>query len=254
MEGKSIIKGYLQPAFVLCVVILAAGAIVRTAMIKGLGGYLKKQPLPLKKSLDLLDEELLLPYKVINKQKQEYEDVVDSLGTEDYIMWTLEDEREPVNSPVRKCLLFITYYNLPDLVPHTPEVCYVGGGNRLIRAESLAVEIKTGNFDKKIPIKYLIFGGRGNSFLGQDIEFPVLYCFYVNGYYGNSRADTRYYLNKYFFHKHSFFSKVEWMFYNNTEFGSQFFPGREDAVEASRTLLAVLLPVLETEHWPDWNK
>jgi hypothetical protein len=244
----------MQPAFLLCVIILAVGAVGKSALIKGLGWYLEKEPLPLKKSLDLLDEGALWPYKVLSKQKQEYEDVVESLGTENYIMWFLEDEQAPANSPARKCMLFVTYYDLPDKVPHVPEICYVGGGSQLISKESLTVEIKAGDFDKSIPIKYLIFGGVEGGFLGKDLQFPVFYCFYVNGQYGSGREDARYYLNKYFFSKHSFFSKVEWKFYNNTEIGLQIFPDKEDSVEASRKLLAVLLPVLEKEHWPDWNK
>jgi hypothetical protein len=254
MGKKSIIKGYLQPAFLLCVLILAVGAAGRTILIKGLGGYLKKEPIPLKKSLELLDENLLLPYKVQVKEKQENEDIVENLGTKNYITWYLEDESEPVNSPVRKCVLFITYYDLPDKVPHVPEICYVGGGSEIVKSESLTIEIRNGDFDRKIPIKYILFGGGEKGFLGKDIQFPVLYCFYVNGHYGNSREDTRYYLNKYFFYKYSFFSKVEWKFYNITEFGMQVFPDEERSVEASRKLLSVLLPVLEREHWPDWNK
>ncbi|MHC4634213.1 MAG: hypothetical protein ACYSYU_03220, partial [Planctomycetota bacterium] len=53
--------------------------------------YLKKYPLPLKKSLELLDENRLAPYEVVLKKKIENEEVLKSLGTKDYIQWILRD-------------------------------------------------------------------------------------------------------------------------------------------------------------------
>jgi len=50
------IRVYLQPAFLICVAVLAVAGGSMSIAIKSLGIYLKKDPWPLKKSLDLLDE------------------------------------------------------------------------------------------------------------------------------------------------------------------------------------------------------
>ena len=254
MNSNEIKQIYLRPAFLACIIVLALSTAGKSVLVSGLGGYLKKEPLPLKKSLDLLDEQTLGPYKVTAKTKQENDDIIESLGTKDYIQWYLEDENEPLNSPVRKCVLFVTYYDLPDMVPHVPEICYVGGGNELVGSETVNIEAENKDFSRKIPLKYLVFSGSEGGFLSSNAKFPVLYCFYVNGAYGSSRADTRYHLNKYFFKKHSFFSKVELKFYNSAPSGMLVFPDKEQAIDASKKFLSILLPVLESDYWPDWNK
>lgn len=254
MKAKSVIKLYIQPAFLICVSVLAISSVGMPLLIKGLGGYLKKEPLPLKKSLDFLDENSLGSYKVLSKPKIAYDEVVESLGTEDYIQWILEDTQVPADSSVRKCLLFVTYYELPDMVPHVPEECYVGGGSQLINSQGLTLEIDGKDFSKKIPVKYLVFGAKERALFDVDVKYPVFYLFNVDGVYANSRDDARFVLSKNFFREYSYFSKVEWKFFNNTEFNTQFYPSEKDAFSASRKLLSIILPILEKRHWPDWEQ
>lgn len=251
MEAKSVIKLYIQPAFLICVTVLAISAVGMPILIQGLGGYLKKEPLPLKRSLDFLDENTLGSYKVLSKMKIPYEEVIESLGTKDYIQWILEDTQVPSKSPVRKCLLFITYYELPDMVPHVPEECYVGGGSQLLDKKSFNLEIVIGNSKKRIPVSYLFFGIKEETLLSAEVRFPVLYFINVDGLYANSRDSARSILSKNFFRKYSYFSKVEFEFFNNNEFGKQFFPSQQEALSASQKLLSVILPILEEKHWPD---
>ena len=66
---ENILKKYLQPSFVICVVILAIAGGFMSYAIEKFGVYLQKTPLPLKKSLDLLDESSLGSYKIVSKQK-----------------------------------------------------------------------------------------------------------------------------------------------------------------------------------------
>lgn len=254
MKEKSVVKLYIQPAFLICVTVLFISAAGKQVLIDVLGGYLKKEPLPLKKSLDLMDEDSLSPYRVIAKLKIPYEEVIESLGTEDYIQWILEDTQAPVSSRARKCLLFITYYKLPDMVPHVPEECYVGGGNQLMGSHSFSLEIDKKGFSRKIPVKYLLFGSENGNILNVEVEFPVMYFINVDGVYTNSRDEARFVLNKNFFRKYSYFSKVEWKFFNNTELNTQIYPDREEALAKSKRLLAVLLPILEKNLWPDWEE
>jgi len=240
------IKFYLQPAFLICVAVLATAASVVIEPVS-------KEPLPLKKPLDLLDEKGLAPYKVISKDKIDNDDVLRSLGTKYYIQWYLEDSNAATDSAVRRCMLFITYYEVPDRVPHVPEECYTGGGYRRLSSESMTLQVKRDGTNVKIPVRYLTFGGGRSSQWQSDADFSVLYFFKVNGEYGNNRADARLALNKNILGKYSYFSKVEWKFFNS-RFGIAIYPEKSEAVAASQKLLAVILPILEKEYWPDWKE
>ncbi len=57
-------------------------------------------------------------------------------------------------------------------------------------------------------------------------------------------------MNKNIFGKHSYFSKVEFKFFN-VSFGAKIYPDKQQAVEAGQKLLNVVLPILENEHWPE---
>ena len=246
---NDIIRSYLQPAFLICVAVLVVAASGMSIAIKSFGVYLKKQPMPLKKSLDLLDEKALAPYKVLSKYKIENEEIVKGLGTEDYIQWILEDQDVPAESAVRKCLLFITYYDLPDRVPHVPEECYTGAGHQRLASDNVTFEINSDGAEKKIPARYLVFASTNSNYWGVATKFPVFYLFNVNEVYANSREGTRLALNKNLFSKFSYFSKVEWKFFN-TKFGQTMYPSKQEAIKASQKLLSIILPILEKEHWP----
>jgi hypothetical protein len=151
---------------------------------------------------------------------------------------------------VRFCTLFITYYGLPDKVPHVPEECYIGGGFRRITSEAVALEINKGGSPRPVSVRYLVFAGATSDIWASEITFPILYTFSVNGEYAAGREDTRLILNKNLFGKSSYFSKVEWKFYNNRT-GQMVYPNKQAALAASEKLLAVVLPVLEKDHWPN---
>jgi hypothetical protein len=253
MKNDSFIKPYIQPAFLICAGILAAGALCLPLVENVFGLYLKKEPIPLKKPLDLLDEAGLGNYKVLQKPKIRNEDIIKTLGTENYIQWFLEDTNVPDTSPVKNCMLFITYYDMPDNVPHVPEECYVGGGNEQLQSEGMELTIGENDFAKKVLMRYLVFGGREGQLL-TEVKFPMFYLFYTDGVYTNSRETTKLVLNKNIFSKYSYFSKVEWKFFNAGRFGAPVFPNKDEAVEATRRLLAVILPKLEKAHWPDISK
>jgi len=246
-DSKCDIRIYLQPAFLICAVVLAVAGVGSSIAVKRFGVYLKKEPLPLKKSLDLLDEKQLAPYQVMEKRKIQNEEIVKELGTEDYIQWILEDPNVAADSSVRRCLLFITYYQLPDRVPHVPEECYAGSGYQRLSTDSVTFKINVNGLDKTIHGKYLVFGDAKSNFLLGGRTFPVIYLFKVNGEYASSRDEARIALNKNIFRRSSYFSKIELVF--NQTFVA---PEKEQAVTASEKLLSVILPILEREHWPDW--
>lgn len=243
------IQNYTQPSFLICFLVLAVAAGVMSVAVKTFGLYLKKEPLPIRKSLDLLDEKGLGPYKVLDKAKIQNSEIVDSLGTEEYIKWLLEDTQADKASAVRKCLLFITYYDLPDRVPHVPEECYSGSGHQQILSKGIEVNVNKGDHTEKVPCRYLVFSRISNNPWESDSEFPVMYVFSVNNVYANTRNQARTILNKNIFGKHSYFCKIEWNYFNN-ELGSYSYPEEEEASQASKKLLDVILPILEKEHLP----
>ncbi len=258
--NNTIVRSYCQPAFLICVVVLALASTGMSYMIDKFGVYLKKEPLKIKKSLDLLNEDYLEPYIVLNKSKIENEEVLKSLGTEDYIQWLIEDPQMPEDSPMRQFVLFITYYELPDQVPHVPEECYAGSGFQKLSAENVALRVKADDMWDKNPgssvvsdvfdvkARYIIFG-KSDTRSWRQITKPVLYFFKVNGEYAGSREQARVELNKNIFNKYSYFSKIEIIF--NPQIGVI---DQQQAMGAGEKILRKLLPVLEKEHWPDWNK
>ena len=126
----------------MCVIVLAVASVSMSAIKSYLGVYMIKLALPLTKSFDLIDENRLGPYKVVNKTKIENADILEELGTKDYIQWILEDTEAPKASASRYCSLFITYYTgTPDQVPHVPEECYFGSGSQWQSKESVNFEV-----------------------------------------------------------------------------------------------------------------
>jgi hypothetical protein len=242
-DSRYDIRVFFQPAFLICVAVLVAAEIIRPIV----GAVIpEKEPLPLKKSLDLFDQEQLAPYKVVSKQKIENEDIVKELGTKEYIQLVLEDTEVVGESPVKSLSLFITYYDHPDRVPHVPEECRAGAGQQQLASDSVTFEIDRGDFKRKVPGKYLVFGSKQGGLWASSAKLPVLYFFRVNGVYGGSRDEARIALNKNLFSKHSYFCKVEFAF--NQSLAAL---GKQDAVRAGEKLLAVILPILEAAYWPD---
>jgi hypothetical protein len=249
-SNNSFLKPYLEPAFIICVILLALAAAGLPLIEHTFGLYLRKKPIPLKKSLDLLDSSLAPTYKIVRKEQIEIEDVEKTLGTNNYIQWIIEDANAPSESLTRYCMLFITYYDMPDNVPHIPEVCYIGGGNVMKSSEGADISIKNGDFDKTIPIRYLSFENSEGSF-AINVTFGLCYLIYSNEMYANSRNGARIALNRNIFKKYSYFSKVEWKFFGSSQFSMAAYPKKEEVIQASEKLLSVILPALEKDHWPD---
>jgi hypothetical protein len=247
METTRHIKAtYLQPAFLICTAVLALAGAGMSVVTKTLGVYLKHEPLPLKKPLSELAEGRLAAYKVVMKYPIDNPEILKSLGTEEYIQWVLEDPAQPVTSATRKVLLFITYYELPDRVPHVPEECYTGSGYQRLRSDALTFHVRGTGEKGSVPGRFLLFQAPAQALWQGTQQFPVLYLFRINGEYAGNRDEARLALNKNIFSKYSYFSKIELAF-NQANVTAT----KEEAVAASEKLLAVLLPLLEQNHWPE---
>lgn len=251
---KNFSRNYLQPPFLISFVLLVIFAGGMSYFKAHRGITLIKKPLPLKEPFDMLDEKLLEPYKVLEKSKIDNKDVLESLGTEEYLQWILEDTTVDTLSPVRNCSLFITYYTgNPDQVPHVPEACYMGGGFE--SDEKFEVDLNVGDINipgisgnVKIPATGMIFGKKSSEVWQASVKFPVIYFFKVNGQYKGNRTSVRIALGD-LTSEYSYFSKIEMKFFNLKGLYSE----KAQAVEAAEKLLKVLLPVLEKNHWPEWK-
>lgn len=244
-ERRHNLGASFQPAFLICAAVLAWAGAGMSLATQRLGLYLRKEPLLLQKPLEALDEAKLTPYRVVTKIPIEDQDIRKSLGTEDYIQWLVEDPHESAESPVRRLLLFVTYYRRPDRVPHVPEECYTGGGYQRLATNAVVFQSAA----REVPGRYLLFEKTAQDVSLPMPRFPVLYLFRVNGEYAGSRDEARMALNKNVFSRHSYFCKIELVFNQ-----SSVAPAREMATAASEKLLGVLLPLLEQEHWPDSSK
>jgi hypothetical protein len=231
-------------------------AVGKQIVIQKLGVVMVKKPIDLQKPLDEFDETVLSPYSVKHKAMISGE-VLESLGTNKYLQWTLENPDVESDSPLRYCSLFITYYTCnPDMVPHVPDECYVGGGKSRLSGETVKLEIPwpdTNDANKKIGLQYVLFGQTGETVIQNDITFSVQYLFHVNGKYTEDRTQTRLALGSNWKSKYSYFTKVEWSFFGYDSFG-RIYADKEQTLQASEKLLSSLLPELEKEHWPDWQK
>lgn len=239
-------SSYLQPAFLVCAAVLALAGGGMSVAVRKLGLCLEKEPLPLKKPLDRLDEASLAPYRVVARERIENNEIRKALGTDEYIHWVLEDPEQPTEGPVRRLALFVTYYPAPDRVPHVPEECYVGSGHLRLKTADIRFLIGQGSETRSVPGRYLVFGRSPGAGFLTAAEFPVLYFFRVNGEYEGHRDGARLALNRNIFGKHSYFCKIELAF--NQALTA---PTQAEAIAASNRLLSVVLPVLERQHWPD---
>ncbi len=251
MNNNSFIKPYLQPAFLICVILLAVSAAGLPLIESVFGLYLIKDPIPLKKGFDSLEQSLAPSYKIVKKEQIAIEDVVKTLGTDKYIQWMIEDTNAPANSPVKLCNLFITYYEIADKnVYHTPEICYIGGGNVKESEDVMELSVKNGDFNKNISARHLVFN-RIEGALSLNTKFPVCYLMYSNETYADSLNNAKFAINKNIFNRYSYFSKVQWAFSSSGQLSMTAYPDRKECLQASEKLLSVILPALEKDFWPD---
>lgn len=229
--------------FVVAVVLLAIAAVLAGPVAAWKNLKPAKLALPLKRTFAALDAEALAPYRVSKRIELE-PTIIETLGTDRYIYWRLEDTSVPPDDPLRFVNLMVTYYSGgADLVPHTPDVCLLASGyepaqpheNLEVEVASLhpfrstAVPVRVGTF-----IKTAVF---------QRTRHSVVYTFFCNGRFVCSRTSVRLLINDPT-KTYAFFSKVEVSFDRAT---------RAQSVEGARKLFELALPVLVRDHWPDFE-
>ncbi len=243
MATSNVIQGYRQPAFLTCVTLLALSGLGVTLLLHANGGMLQQKPLPLKRPLSELDRSALAPFEVVRDIRIDDPELLESLGTEDYLQWVLRDR--DAQGLGEQVLLFVTYYPKADRVPHVPEECYLGSGYQQVTHEPVVLNLETPGVPDQVLATSLVFEPTDGGPWSQRRRVPVLYLFNVNWTYATDRDEARLLLNRGLWGRSSYFCKVELVFNQQTEIME---PERIKAL--STRVLQRLLPALAKDHWP----
>lgn len=228
--------------FVLAVVLLGLTALLSGPVATRLGIRQAKEALPLKTSLARFDEGALGPYRVVERVLLPPE-IIEALGTDQYLSWVLEDSSVPPTDPLRYANLFITYdTGGRSLAPHKPDLCYLGSGYEPAQAhenidfELSALPIGFG----RVPVRVCTFV---KTALKNREKQSVVYTFFANGRFAATSYGVRR-LSSGLTNRYAFFSKVEIKFPKAT---------REQCVAGAEKLYNTVLPTLIRDHWPDYE-
>jgi hypothetical protein len=173
-----------------------------------------------------------------------------ALGTDLYLDWEFVDQSiESPGHALRRVRLLVTYYTgKPDLVPHTPEVCWTATGAEVLTEEGVTLNVAgAGGVPLQIPARAVTFL---RSAVYNHDQPTVVYTFHCNGAFLARRNLVRARLANPF-DKGAYFCKVEVNFPGRPNRPAS--AGREESIEAAQKFLTRLLPVLLDEHLPDWE-
>lgn len=229
--------------------------------MQGLAAYFevtfRKQAAPLKRPLIAMDIGKLAPEYRLNAIQPHPigDEMLASLGTEEYLQWNLNDLGVPLDDPTRVAHLFITYYTgKPDAVPHNPKDCYTASGAELVGDTEVTIEMPGPHGDPVlIPISVLEFSRkmRSNLIVPESESLQVVaYFFYANGKYVTSRTGVRRAIAT-LSDKYAYYSKIELTF-SDAKTGVNL-ANREQTIAAVEKLLRKVMPILWSDHYQDWE-
>ena len=201
-----------------------------------------KSAIPLRAPLASLDERVLAPYRVVRRDAFD-QATLEALGTDMYLSWHIEDETLPPNDPLRTAHLLVTYDSGGNsLVPHTPDVCWLGSGYEPAQPHE-NIEFDLPSLSGKVasvPARVCTFvktAQRNRS------RHTIVYTFHCNGRFVATRTGVRILVNAPT-SRYAYFSKVEITFHGAT---------RAQGIDGAGKLLNRLLPALVRGHWPDFQ-
>ncbi|MEM6333511.1 MAG: exosortase/archaeosortase family protein [Planctomycetota bacterium] len=108
--------------------LLGSMATAQFTTLATLDARLVKLPVPLRHHLFMLPNQVGA-WEMVRDEPALSKDIIDELGTEDYLTRIYADTQAEPNAPGAFVSLHMAYYTgTPDTVPHVPERCFVGGG------------------------------------------------------------------------------------------------------------------------------
>jgi hypothetical protein len=213
--------------------------------------YLQKLPVPLKEDLPYFDPARLAPryerHPLSDQIGKLSDDMVETLGTENYYQVYLRDPSKPESDPTHLVHVFLTYYTgKPNMVPHVPDECYVAGGYDRTSAESIPVSAAgVGAPEDTVPVRLVRFvAPQAQRVVARSKEVAVAYFFHANDAYETTRNGVRLRLSNPFA-RYAYYLKVE---VNFTDVTRQKSADGEQTAGALGPLLEVLMPVLFEHH------
>ncbi len=242
-------SAFWRPPFVACVVVLVGAAVFAGPGVAWFKVKLRKEAVPLRRPLGEFDKAALGEYDFLLASTIDPA-VVATLGTELYMNWTFENSRiKKPSDPARRVQILVTYYTgKPSLVPHTPDVCYLGSG--YLQQEAANLEFDLTDLDGEpfsVPVRAVTFV---KSAVGGRESPTVVYTFHCNGDFVSTRQDVREKLANPFT-KGAYFCKIEVSF--GWPGASPTTPNRDRCIKAAEKFLARFLPVFLRDHLPDWE-
>lgn len=241
----------VHPRFVVCFLLLAGSAVAIPLTANLAGIYFRKEAVPLKRPLITFDAGALGPTYVLAPQQPKplADEMLHSLGTEEYYQAALIDTSRPAGDPAKLVSLFVSYYTgAPDMVPHVAEECVVAGGYDLVDQVTRPVTIRgIGTRNETAPVRIARFVS-GRTLGAARSELVVSYFFQVNGGYGATRDDVRLSMSNPFL-KYAYYMKIEAQFTNERGQSASV----EQTLAALPPLLERLLPALTANHL-QWNE
>ena len=127
-----------------------------------------------------------------------------------------------------------------NLVPHVPDECRLGAGYQPARPHENRDILIDGEPRREIPLRVCTFV---KTAVFQKDEQTVVYLFHANGDFASTREQVRIAFNDPR-DRFAYFSKVEISFPRAS---------REQSVEGAARLLSKLLPILVSDHLPDFE-
>ena len=242
--------------------VLLSAAVGQSAMISATEAVLFKKPVPLRHQLYELPKEIGT-WKLAHTYPPLPDDVVETLGTDNYISMVYEDLDYPENKPGRLVRLHVAYYTgMIDTVPHVPDRCFMGAGLQLIDADLVPIQLDlpeartdpaSDNLltpsvldpPEQVRLPEDAFSVRQLAFDDPRNDRPqmnVLYFFVANGNYMASAEDVRI---------EGFNIRDEYSFYCKVEVQPVGVEDPELARERTRDMLSAVLPEIMT-CLPDW--
>lgn len=245
---------WASPRYWVCATILLISAVGMQVLPRALGVFLRKEAVPLRQPLQHFDTSRLLPRYERHPSNDDLrpvsEEVLDSLGTREYLELFLTDtDREP-GDPARLGHVFVTYYTgRPDMVPHVPDECYVAAGYELVGTSNNQVRVVgVGAPDDLVPVRSLHFrtAEQRRTMEGDNKILTVMYFFHANGGYTCTRDGVRARLANPF-QRHAYYAKIEVSFPQMSSQDRE--QGQAASLASIAPLLEALLPVLLNEYF-----
>ncbi len=235
---------FFNKPFLICTMLLGVTALGLQPLARLVRVSTEKVAAQLRKPLSQLDERRLGKYHLVKSHQLE-SSVVETLGTDQYINWVLENTKlDSPDDPRRYARVSVTYYpGNTERHLHTPDICLAASGYEADSQDYVTLTIPTLKGDKEVTVRVLTFVKTG---IFNSASMTVIYTFHANGKFAARRGEIiRAITNPY--DSQAYYSKVE------VTVGTVTFPTREEAIEETREILSRILPLLIEEHWPDWK-